>query len=98
MKMVLSKQPSLYGTSLRNISLLAGMFFPYGSPAFAGEPSLYSTKRVSPSSKPNIILILTDQQTASAMSCAGNADVKTPPWMHWQRMDAFLTGHIVLIR
>ncbi len=76
--MVLSKQPSLYGTSLRNISLLAGMFFPYGSPAFAGEPSLYSTKRVSPSSKPNIILILTDQQTASAMSCAGNADVKTP--------------------
>lgn len=28
--------------------------------------------------RPNIIYIFTDQQTASAMSCAGNADVHTP--------------------
>lgn len=28
--------------------------------------------------KPNIVFILTDQQTASAMSCAGNSDLKTP--------------------
>lgn len=28
--------------------------------------------------RPNIIYIFTDQQTASAMSCAGNPDVKTP--------------------
>lgn len=28
--------------------------------------------------KPNIVFILTDQQTASAMSCAGNLDIKTP--------------------
>jgi arylsulfatase A-like enzyme len=28
--------------------------------------------------KPNIVYIFTDQQTASAMSCAGNADIKTP--------------------
>ncbi|MBR3931763.1 MAG: sulfatase-like hydrolase/transferase, partial [Tidjanibacter sp.] len=28
--------------------------------------------------RPNIILIMTDQQTASAMSCAGNTDLRTP--------------------
>ena len=27
---------------------------------------------------PNIIYIVTDQQTASAMSCVGNTDVHTP--------------------
>lgn len=30
------------------------------------------------SDKPNILLICTDQQFAGAMSCAGNADLKTP--------------------
>ena len=28
--------------------------------------------------KPNIIYIMTDQQTAKAMSCAGNKDLHTP--------------------
>lgn len=28
--------------------------------------------------RPNIVYIFTDQQTASAMSCAGNTDVQTP--------------------
>lgn len=28
--------------------------------------------------RPNIIYIFTDQQTASAMSCTGNPDLKTP--------------------
>lgn len=28
--------------------------------------------------RPNIVLILTDQQTANAMSCAGNTDLRTP--------------------
>lgn len=28
--------------------------------------------------RPNIIYIMTDQQTATAMSCAGNPDLKTP--------------------
>lgn len=28
--------------------------------------------------KPNIILIMTDQQSADAMSCAGNPDLYTP--------------------
>ena len=28
--------------------------------------------------RPNIIYIMTDQQTATAMSCAGNSDLKTP--------------------
>lgn len=28
--------------------------------------------------RPNIIYIMTDQQTATAMSCAGNADLHTP--------------------
>ncbi len=29
-------------------------------------------------SRPNIIYIMTDQQSATAMSCAGNPDVHTP--------------------
>ena len=29
---------------------------------------------------PNIIYIVTDQQTASAMSCVGNTDVHTPEY------------------
>ena len=28
--------------------------------------------------RPNVVLIMTDQQSASAMSCAGNADLSTP--------------------
>ena len=28
--------------------------------------------------RPNIIYIMTDQQTATAMSCAGNEDLHTP--------------------
>jgi arylsulfatase A-like enzyme len=28
--------------------------------------------------RPNILFIFTDQQTASAMSCAGNSDLQTP--------------------
>lgn len=31
-----------------------------------------------PAQQPNILLILTDQQTAGAMSCAGNPDIRTP--------------------
>ena len=30
--------------------------------------------------RPNIIYIMTDQQTATAMSCAGNMYVNTPSW------------------
>ncbi len=32
--------------------------------------------------KPNILLIMTDQQRADAMNCAGNRDVHTPA-MDW---------------
>lgn len=28
--------------------------------------------------RPNILYIMTDQQTANAMSCAGNTDLRTP--------------------
>ncbi len=73
--MKLFNVPSLYGKSLWGIPLLA---VSYGSSAFAGEPALKAIKHHIPQSKPNIILILTDQQTASAMSCVGNADVQTP--------------------
>ena len=31
-----------------------------------------------PGQKPNVLLIMTDQQTATAMSCAGNLDIHTP--------------------
>ncbi len=43
-------------------------------------------------SRPNIILIMTDQQTASAMSCAGNADLRTPA------MDALAEDGVMLSR
>jgi arylsulfatase A-like enzyme len=39
----------------------------------APEPQLSS-----PSTRPNILLICTDQQFAGAMSCAGNSDLHTP--------------------
>ena len=41
--------------------------------ATAFTPSLLGAKDL-----PNIIYIVTDQQTASAMSCMGNADLHTP--------------------
>lgn len=44
-------------------SLLVGGLFPM---------ALYAKER------PNIIYIMTDQQTATAMSCAGNVDLQTP--------------------
>ena len=37
--------------------------------------------QAAPEPRPNIILIMTDQQTAEAMSCAGN------PWLHTPNMD-----------
>ena len=48
---------------LKNIMLFATAF----------APSLTEAKEL-----PNIIYIVTDQQTASAMSCMGNADLHTP--------------------
>ena len=33
-----------------------------------------------PKRRPNILFIITDQQYAGAMSCAGNPDVYTPIW------------------
>lgn len=50
-------------TELKNIMFCATAF----------APSLLGAKEL-----PNIIYIVTDQQTASAMSCMGNADVHTP--------------------
>ena len=41
--------------------------------AAAFSPSVLGAKEL-----PNIIYIVTDQQTASAMSCMGNTDVQTP--------------------
>ena len=50
-------------TELKNIMLCATAF----------APSLVGAKDL-----PNIIYIVTDQQTASAMSCVGNTDLHTP--------------------
>ena len=41
----------------------------------ANEPPAAISKK---ETRPNVILILTDQQTAGAMSCAGNTDIHTP--------------------
>lgn len=40
--------------------------------------SLLCSSAASAAERPNIIYIFTDQQTASAMSCAGNPDLHTP--------------------
>ena len=40
--------------------------------------SLFYSSVVSATERPNIIYIFTDQQTANAMSCAGNPDLHTP--------------------
>ena len=56
---------------LTHSALLAGAMM---APA-AVEASTPAPKE---ESRPNIILIMTDQQTASAMSCAGNPDLLTP--------------------
>ena len=40
--------------------------------------SLLCSSMASAIERPNIIYIFTDQQTASAMSCAGNPDLHTP--------------------
>ena len=40
--------------------------------------SLLCSSVVSATERPNIIYIFTDQQTANAMSCAGNPDLHTP--------------------
>ncbi|TZF86103.1 sulfatase-like hydrolase/transferase (plasmid) [Pedobacter sp. BS3] len=42
------------------------------------NPALALAQAAVKSSKPNILLIMTDQQTADAMSCAGNTDLHTP--------------------
>lgn len=39
--------------------------------------SIFSAKAQT-GSRPNILIIMTDQQTADAMSAAGNSDLKTP--------------------
>ena len=39
---------------------------------------LCAADRPAPASKPNILLIITDQQHAGMLSCAGNAYVQTP--------------------
>lgn len=51
----------------RNISLQQLLCF-----TMFGSSMTYAAER------PNIIYIFTDQQTASAMSCAGNSDLHTP--------------------
>jgi len=47
--------------------LLTALLGVASSPLFAGPPA-----------KPNLLFLITDQQTISALSCAGNPDLKTP--------------------
>lgn len=52
---------------LKTILSLASCTLTAGSPLLAAQ-----------NNRPNIIYIFTDQQTAGAMSCAGNTDLRTP--------------------
>ena len=40
--------------------------------------ALFSPAVLGAQERPNILYIMTDQQTATAMSCAGNEEVHTP--------------------
>ena len=40
--------------------------------------ALHAAEKTTAASKPNILLLITDQQTVGALSCAGNPHVKTP--------------------
>lgn len=40
--------------------------------------SIFAPINLAAQERPNIIYILTDQQTATAMSCVGNTDIHTP--------------------
>ena len=40
--------------------------------------SLFAPAALMAQERPNILYIMTDQQTATAMSCAGNEEVHTP--------------------
>ena len=40
--------------------------------------ALHAAEKTTAASKPNILLLITDQQTVGALSCAGNPYVKTP--------------------
>lgn len=53
--------------------------------------SLLCSSMASAIERPNIIYIFTDQQTASAMSCAGNPDLHTP------NLDRLAAAGILLI-
>lgn len=46
--------------------------------------SLLCSSAASAAERPNIIYIFTDQQTASAMSCAGNRTCTLPISTDWQ--------------
>ena len=61
--------------------------------ATAFTPSLLGAKDL-----PNIIYIVTDQQTASAMSCMGNADLHTPNMDRWHRRESCLEMLIAPLR
>lgn len=70
-------------TELKNIMFCATAF----------APSLLGAKEL-----PNIIYIVTDQQTASAMSCMGNADVTRRIWIVWHRQVFYLKMLIAPLR
>ncbi len=59
----------------RDFTNLVGL----GAASLLSANTLYARESTQSSSKhPNILLIITDQQHAGMMSCAGNPDVKTP--------------------
>ena len=62
------------------VSALTGSLLPAAAAADNGDK------------RPDIILIMTDQQTAAAMSCAGNPDLRTPA------MDALAADGVMLSR
>lgn len=60
--------------------------------ATAVVPSLAWAKEL-----PNIIYIVTDQQTASAMSCMGNDDCILRIWINWHRR-VFCSVMLIVLR
>lgn len=77
---ILVNLTKFFMTNLKNLIMCAAAF----------SPSVLGAKEL-----PNIIYIVTDQQTASAMSCMGNTDVQTLTWTVWHRPEYCLETLIV---
>ena len=69
--------------SLRRLLPTAAVFLAAAAPALTAAPA----------PKPNLVFLFSDDQTARAVGCSGNADVHTPHLDRLAREGVRLTNH-----